>query len=472
MYLNAIAQQFGSSLGAAQGKYFTEKEVYRIMDKNTVIKLIGQFDKKQLQELVAYLVSTNALAEEALLDYCQKQAGDVETGGNTLIIETRIQQYWKKAAKIIEEFDEYGGGPKAEEEKAYDALEDMEKLLEENEVSWAVRKEVLDQMLRFAASDNSSFTDYLMDIALVICVNRQESLYLADFLMGVESSYYRGVAARLYLENGEEQKFVESKKANLLYGSDYLELAAYYEEHNEEQMAFRTVSEGLKKADGSLEGIFKYLFEYYEKNGEEAALENLYAIAEKKKRQKDTAAGLLYQYYRKKGDYGKTKEFLLKWMSCCNSSQMLQLYQKCRQELTEEDFAKEEAGILKGIRKRDLSAYFDILIDKGETKEVMEYITKHQQYRGWGLDGGHYFSKRLLDGHPREIVEMYWEEAAFYVGLGKEKNYTHAAHVLKEIQKIMKQSSWEEEWDARYRAFLEEHKRKKLLLRVLEDFPA
>ena len=123
----------------------------------------------------------------------------------------------------------YGGGPESEEEKAYYELEAMTEMFEENkEVSWLIKKEILDQMLRYVASDNSGFTDYLMDIALMMCRNKQENIYLADYLMEHASYYYRGIASRLYLENGEEQKFIESKKANLKYGSDYLELASYY----------------------------------------------------------------------------------------------------------------------------------------------------------------------------------------------------------------------------------------------------
>ena len=107
-------------------------------------------------------------------------------------------------------------------------------------------------------------------------------------------------------------------------------------------------------------------------------------------------------------------------------------------------------------------------MDNGETAEVIEYLTEHQCYGGWGgVDYEHYFSKRLAASYPREIVEMYWKEVSYYVGLGKEKNYSHAVGVLKEIKKIMK-NNWSEEWDSRYKAFLEEHSRKKLLMGALE----
>lgn len=92
--------------------------------------------------------------------------------------------------------------------------------------------------------------------------------------------------------------------------------------------------------------------------------------------------------------------------------------------------SEKESQIMNIIKKRNLSRYFDILIDMNETKEVIEYITQHQQYRGWGLDAGHYFSERLSGEYPREVVDMYWKVAAFYVSLGKESNYRRAVGVF------------------------------------------
>lgn len=340
------------------------------MDNRTVNKLIGKFDKKQLQELILYIVSVNEPAKERLLDYCQKRESKTKTDNLAQILESKIKQYW---------------------------------------------------------------------------------------------------AAKIYLENGEEQKFVESKKANLHYGSDYLELAAYYKKHDDKEAALKIVLEGLDKADGRLDEIYEYLFQYYESNENEAALEKLYAQSKKKNRDQDAITELMYQYYQKKGDYGKQKETLLKLVSCCDARELRKLYQKCRKELSNEDFDKEESVILNTIKKRNLSAYFDILMDKGEKKEVIEYIAKHQQYGGWGLDQGHYFSKRLSAEYPREVLDMYWIEVGFYVSLGKEKNYNHAVDVLKEIRTIMKRNKWTDEWNTKYNTFLEEHRRKKLLLKALDE---
>lgn len=440
------------------------------MDMKTVNTLTDVFDKEQLKDLIYHMVSESGKAEQILLDYCQKKEEKQKSGNHNLIIEKQFRKHWKKANSIIEEFDMYGGGPESDEEDAYDELKAMGKLLENNEISWEVRREVLDEMLCFVASDNSGFTDCLVDIALVLCRTKEEHLYLADFLNNKGNTYYRNLAADIYLKNGEDEKFIESKKANLTYGSDYLALAGYYKKHGDEDKALKIVLEGLNKCNGRLDEIYSYLFNYYKRKKDEAALEKLYKDSKKRKRDQDTMTELMHQYYTEKGDYPKQKETLLELISCPGRKSMKELYKKCKEELSAEDFQKEEGEILKAVKKNDLSAYFDILIEKDETGEVIDYLTSHPQRGVWCLDGNHYFSKRLAGKYPREIVELYWGEVSFYVGLGKESNYRHAAAILKEIRKIMKKNQWTEEWKSLYQEFLEVHKRKRLLLGVLNGF--
>lgn len=134
------------------------------MDSKTIQQLIGQYTKPQLQELVGYMVGRSENAQQALLDFCQKMEKGTKTDNHALIIEKQIARHWAKAKETIAEFDCYGGGPEWDEENAYDELDRMTQLIESNEVSWTVRSKVLDEMLAFVASDNSGFTDCLVDI--------------------------------------------------------------------------------------------------------------------------------------------------------------------------------------------------------------------------------------------------------------------------------------------------------------------
>ena len=442
------------------------------MDNKTIKKLIQNYDTAELQEMVLAIVSRNPSAQQALLDYCQKNGKTLKPKDYSTVITNQLKHHWNRASEIIDEFNEYGGGPEEEEEIACDELEKMMEILETEEIPWEPRKEMLEEVLDFVRMDNSGFSDMLTDVADSMCRTKEEKVYLADWLSQGSSSDYGNWASEIYRACGEDRKYLESKKANLNYSQDYLELARYYEKHGDSKQALQIVQEGFQKVDGRLDEIYEYLFRYYVEHDDQKALEELYRDSVKKRMNQDTITELMHGYYKEKGEYGKQKAALLRLLSCSNTGELYKLYQKCRQELTQEDFAKEEEGILKTIRERNLSAYFDILLDKNETKEVMDYILHPGQYGGWGIDQGHYFTKRLSGQYPREIVELYWRETASYVKLGKETNYARAVGVLKEIRQIMKSNRWTDEWKTRYQAFLEEHRRKKLLLRLLEGFKA
>lgn len=175
---------------------------------------------------------------------------------------------------------------------------------------------------------------------------------------------------------------------------------------------------------------------------------------------------LMHQYYREKGEYERQKETIRELFSHINKNDLYKLYGECKKELTAEDFATEEKNILEVIRKRNLSDYFNILMDKRETEDVLAYILQHPNRGEWDdIDANHYFSKRLADQHPREVVEMYWNEVNEFVGRGRVKYYGHVAGVLREIKEIMMENKWDEEWERRYGEFLRVNERKRALMR-------
>lgn len=179
------------------------------MDKNTVRQLIEQYTREELLELVEYLADRNKAVWQELLDFCQRKEKGVKSDKLSLIIEEQIGIHWSNAKEIIAEFDRYGGGPEWEEETAYEELDKMAGLFKAHQIPWAVRRQVLDEMLPFVASDNSGFTDCLVDVAFDLCIAREEKIYLADFLAQKGNSYYQDVSARIYRECGKDAKFLE-----------------------------------------------------------------------------------------------------------------------------------------------------------------------------------------------------------------------------------------------------------------------
>ena len=437
------------------------------MEKKTIKQLIGQYDKKQLEELVCCIVNKSTLAQQELLEYCEKN--NQSQLNSRMIVENKIKHYWKSASKTIKLFDMYGGGSESDEEDAYNELEKMCNLFEENEdVSWQCKKVILDEMLKFVSSDNSGFTDYLVDVAMAMCNTQEENLYLADFLSEYANSYYRGLAANIYLENGKEDKYLEGKLKNLQYSEDYLELAGYYKKKGDHKQALNIVLKGLDRGSGRLDNIYQYLFQYYKENNDETALEKLYNGAEKRKWNQDTITELMYQYYKEKDNYEKQKDALIRLFEVHRDNKLYELYQLAKKELKFEDFIQKEKSILQIIKKRKLVVYFDILIDKEQTEEVIEYLVTQRRFGQFSIDNEHYFTKRLVDRYPREVLEIYWSETQFFASLGKKENYIYAVKTLKAIKRIMMKNKWIDEWNRRYDAFICEHKRKRLLMEEVE----
>ena len=128
------------------------------MDNKEIRQLIAKYDKKQLEDMIIYILGRSQLAKEVFLEYCREKEKDTKADNYSIIIENQIKQHWVNAKKIIKEFDMYGGGSETDEDDAYYELRRMEELFKENNIIWTLRKSVLDEMLEFVKSDNSGFT--------------------------------------------------------------------------------------------------------------------------------------------------------------------------------------------------------------------------------------------------------------------------------------------------------------------------
>ena len=148
------------------------------MDLNklkTIEKLIRDKSEDQLKGLIAELCQKFPDAYEYILRW-GKNAG----GGD--ITEKLALEYWRKAEKIIGEFNKYGGGSDYEEEEGYNYIEKVCELTPV--LPWKTRQKIMDGMLAQYHYGNSGFDDALTDACFQICIERNEWLYLAEKLLG------------------------------------------------------------------------------------------------------------------------------------------------------------------------------------------------------------------------------------------------------------------------------------------------
>ncbi len=432
------------------------------MDYSTIDKLLKDVSREELIKIITRLVSFDTDSEEVLLDYC-KQKGDGSS--KSLIVKKQIQHYWNEAEKIISEANEYGGT--YNEDDAYDALYMIDTLCDEIELDWKFKQPIVDEMLEQFYIGNSGFDDTLIDSCMMLCSRKDEKLYLAAAL-SKGGDYYAGVAAKMYLDYGEEEKYLRVRQNNLCYGSDYIELANYFLRKNQYNKAVELVEKALECADGRMDEVYEWLFKKYAKKKQEDKIIGLYYRAIQKKWDIDVMVQLMYQYYE--DDYTEKKKYLLKIIEVCDTSSLGKWFNECKKVLSENDFQEQSNYLYATFKKRNLQDYLRLRIEEGHLQEVLAKLQESSiTGYGYSLDSSHELSGKLAEVYPLEICERYWKECESLCSQSNKKNYMRAVVILKEIKMIMLKHQFSGKWNIKYTEFLERHSRKSLLIGYLKS---
>ena len=438
------------------------------MDKKTIEELLKDASQKDLISLIVKMTACSRKAENVLISWGRKNP----KAKKELVYETELKSLWDEAQEIISEFNEYGGGPRDEEETAGDNLWRMSEIVKEHQISWEVRKAILDEMLYEFEMGNSGFDDLLVDIAGDFCQTKDEVRYLAEELSGGSSGFYRSYAARLYQDIGDEDLFLQTRLNNLTYGSDYIEVAEYFARKGDHEKELEYVWKGLKESSGRLDDLINYVAPIYRKQKNETELRRLYDFVIETKWDLNIAAiaSHLYEYAKEKGDYDSKKKMLRLLLSACDRSNLKKWFDICQKELSEEDWKKEYPKIMKVIYQKDRKFYLDICMETGREAEVLEYLqTERSQYDFWDLDYDQYFSKRLFAKYPEEVLALYWRDVHTLLQVSKNKNYGMARNLLQVIKPRMKQIGKTEEWNRQFAELKETHKRKKNFMAIIQN---
>ena len=434
------------------------------MDKKTAAALLGGMSQEELIKVIIKLVNYSEKGERWLLEYCRENG---DKANLNLIAEKQLLGYWRNAEDIIYECNCYGGS--AREDEGYDELYAMQQLVKKYDISWELRKEIIDGMMKQFKIGNSGFDDSLVDTSLDFCKTKDEKLYLAGLLNEFGGGYYKSFAANMYLKLGKEDTFVEVRQNNLRYGADYIELADYYREKKDIDTAVSLAKEALKKAEGRLDEVYLWLFQHYSRLNDEGQILELYETALKKGKDVDTAVSFLYEYYKGKSDYEKQKKYLLLMMKYSTGNAIRHWFDICKAELHLEDFESNRKIIYEYLKEHNLKEYCEVLITDGNEADVLPYLKERTPYDDfWALDYDHRFSRRLVKKFPKEIIAYYQKECECYCSMGREKSYQYAANILKEIKKAMIQNKMQKEWDIYFDEFMERHKRKKNLMKRID----
>ena len=436
----------------------------KFMDTETAKKLLKETKREELIQMITSMANSSEEAEEWFLDYCHKTGKNKE---ESLLVQEQISHYWGIAWDIIDDANTYGGTRR--ESEGYDALYKINELAESCDLPWEFKKRIVDGMMEQFRYGNSGFEDSLIESCRYLCKRGEEKLYLADQLSKSSSHFYRNDAADLYLECGEGEKFKALQKENLEYAEDYIRLAEYYKSKGMREEAIRFAEEAIDSAEGRMDELYTWLFKEYEASGQEEKILQLYKKAKKKYRNFDTLTSLLYAHYR--DDYEKKKPYLLETAESCADREAGKWYEECKNVLKAEDFREVQDHLLQLLKKKDLGTYLKTRIEEGHPEDALASLRDNagrQMYWYDDPDRDHEISRLLIKDYPEEIAEMYWKECGGLCLSSNKSNYAHAVVILKELRELCAHYDLEEEWNRRFHAFLEEHRRKRLLMQYIQ----
>ena len=316
------------------------------MDDPAFRLLVGKLDKRRLVALIDRIMLMHPEAEQTILEYCRKGSAPVD---QELIDGNLLLKIWGKAQRLIDEADSFGGYSDEEEGDVDYELDEVSKLVQKSRIGWTFRKVVMDEMLVEIGRDNSGFTDQLADGAEELCKSPEERRYFAERLALCGSRYYQNEAASILWKLGDCGKSLAIRKSNLVYGEDYLDLAVCQDELGEYAAALEIALDGLRRGAGRLDGLYRYLFDRFEKAEDDAAILSLFDAALKERRDQDCIAELMYARFSRKGDAAGRKAMLRLLMATCDDESARKWYEQCRQEFSQEEWRKDEGDLLQSV---------------------------------------------------------------------------------------------------------------------------
>jgi hypothetical protein len=116
-------------------------------------------EKEDLIDFISEIISKNINIKLELVDYLERK-GKVSDS----IILTRLGILKEKALNIVDQFNTYGGGPRADEDECYDYLNEIVDILEQNNIPRGLRTEIINDFMEEYLRKNSIFEDLLRSI--------------------------------------------------------------------------------------------------------------------------------------------------------------------------------------------------------------------------------------------------------------------------------------------------------------------
>ncbi len=237
-------------------------------DGDVLVQLLDQARPSVLRSIIMLLVDSGGpQLRQKCLGYLKDYFPDVIAGREDAVADEEAITRWWSLEPDLEQLHQLGGGPYEQEYRVACQLDDLSEHLGNNGVSSQARETLRDEVLGYIEDRNSGMDDCLYEVAFATCYTDDDLRALARRFEQLDS-WSRQRAMRTYRQIGDDEQYLRLRCARLNYGSDYLDLAEFYQERGDEKQAVRLVQEGLEKGKGALDGLRSFLAQQARESGD------------------------------------------------------------------------------------------------------------------------------------------------------------------------------------------------------------
>lgn len=434
-----------------------------MLKKDEIEKMLQPWNKAQVVDLLAKIISSTDNPEKTFLQYCKKNIAANTAINKCDLVGKEALQIWSEIEPIVSACDEYGGCDYDEEDEASSNIYDLTNLLQKNKTPWGVRKKIMDDAFEYIISGNNNFVDELVDLVEVCCKKKDEWLYMAHQLEK-SSDYYRKEAAKIFLKYKDDDKYLELMKNNLRYDDDFANLAGYYLKKGDIENAEKTAWQGMRECEYRKEACLKFLYDLYCSEKDELGLDNLFNFRlDLENSSKFEIQELMYNHFSKVKDYHQVGAILEEELDESESYNMKTVFEHLQKSLKKTDYENLEPLILEKLEKNDELLYLEVLMKKREYEvilDILEVRPVNEEYEK--------FKKALEKIYPERIAKIYWNDAEHYANCMGNENYNKAKQIILRIKSITQAHDLSELWAAPYQKFVDRHRLKRNLMNLLK----
>ncbi|MCD6578895.1 SWIM zinc finger family protein [bacterium] len=350
---------------------------------------LSLLNKDELIKLLLPYVTNDSDVKVAIFNMLEKRGID--------IYQEKFYELWKEICEAIDNSYDYDTDYQEEDINIYYNLEEISKLFKKGKLSSEIKDEFIDDAIEYAIYDKIGISDDLIESVFKVANCKKDWLRIIERLRGKESRWIKELIMKIYKDHLRDNKnYLKERKKELIYGSDYYDLAKFYKRKKDIKKTIEIAKEGIENGEGRKTELYIMLFEHYKNRDYEEAMKYLKelfmdepSLNEYKKllsfsKNKKNDAIWAISFFKKKGYYEKLAE--------------IDLYEK-------------------------------------RYKNVLDYVMKG----GVGyFDNKDKYANKLKELYPKKIIQFYKRKVQVYIEQKKRSAYSSAAIYIKKIRNIYK----------------------------------